>query len=463
LSPSFNQSVQTEIDKIRAAKQHRKNRFFEDDLNWNEDGLHDLQLCKITPVDFPAMITRKLPNRYFNELVGQQPGELKVHSDHASISEAGLVHQVSRNVLAGFNFDLAPSSHTVLLFTCLVVDFLHSTFFIDELRGLSFDTLTIFERVRKKFGIDRVFHHLGQKPDDMNMIKHRFVAFLRDVLFFKVEQAFVRTGRLSTSSWDFLFEFIWEPHSSLTTSTNPAAERIRLGQPSNQRSSRRRSPDTSSLEVRFVSNRFFVPINITQLQKFVSKDGIKGLLLVLLCNPLGYEAPIATGARDDGNEDEDDETEETDCDCLKRAILEAPDFILSPMGKRRLDMAFPSHEITLPQARSLLQNKVKTISLKEIKSNIHHHAMTANDVMVGVFYDNQRKHCVLIDGSDGIGRISDPVEGYGKGLVRSDRTLKKLRITKFHQLYVLKRVELSFKSRKGLAKRTTLPFLPSLG
>ena len=89
--------------------------------------------------------------------------------------------------------------------------------------------------------------------------------------------------------------------------------------------------------------------------------------------------------------------------------------------------------------------------------------MTANDVMVGVFYDNQRKHCVLIDGSDGIGRISDPVEGYGKGLVRSDRTLKKLRITKFHQLYVLKRVELSFKSRKGLAKRTTLPFLPSLG
>jgi len=145
------------------------------------------------------MITRKLPNRYFNELVGQQPGELKVHSDHASISGAGLVHQVSRNVLAGFNVDLAPSSHTVLLFSCLVVDFLHSTFFIDELHGLSFDTLTIFDRVRNKFGIDRVFHYLGQKPDLMIKIKRRFVDFFRDVLFFKVEQAFVRTGRLSTS------------------------------------------------------------------------------------------------------------------------------------------------------------------------------------------------------------------------------------------------------------------------
>jgi hypothetical protein len=113
------------------------------------------------------MITPRLPDRYFDELARQQRGELKVHSDHASISGAGLVHQVSRNVLAGFNVDLASSSHTVLLFSCLVVDFLHSTFFIDELRRLSFDTLTIFDRVRNKFGIDRVFHYLGQKPDFM--------------------------------------------------------------------------------------------------------------------------------------------------------------------------------------------------------------------------------------------------------------------------------------------------------
>jgi hypothetical protein len=102
----FNQSVQTEIDKNLAAKQHQKNRFFEY-LNWNQDGLHDLQLCKIPPVDFPAMINPRLPDRYFDELVRQQRGELKVHSDHASISGAGPVHQVSRNVLAGFNVDLA--------------------------------------------------------------------------------------------------------------------------------------------------------------------------------------------------------------------------------------------------------------------------------------------------------------------------------------------------------------------
>jgi hypothetical protein len=69
------------------------------------------------------MITPRLTDRYCDELVRQQRGELKVHSDHASMSGAGLVHQVSRNVLAAFNVDLAPLSHTVLLFSCLVVDF----------------------------------------------------------------------------------------------------------------------------------------------------------------------------------------------------------------------------------------------------------------------------------------------------------------------------------------------------
>lgn len=120
-------------------------------------------------------------------------------------------------------------------------------------------------------------------------------------------------------------------------------------------------------------------------------------------------------------------------------------------------------QINLSHVKSLLEDKVKTIALKRIKSNVHHHAMTSNDVMVGVFYDKLRKHCVLIDGSDGVGSISDPVEGFGKGLVRSARSLRKLGVSQFRELYVLRRVELSHKSRRGLEKRTRLPFLPSLG
>ena len=71
------------------------------------------------------------------------------------------------------------------------------------------------------------------------------------------------------------------------------------------------------------------------------------------------------------------------------------------------------------------------------------------------------KHCVLIDGSNS-GCITDPATSYKKGLVRSKRTLKKLEIDNFSQLFVLKRVELNHKTRVCSAKSLGLPFLPSV-
>jgi hypothetical protein len=331
---------------------------------------------------------------------------------------------------------------------------------MDKLIGLSFDTPVIYDRVVSTFGIDRVLQYLGLNPNAF--VKDKCIAFLRDVVFIKVEKAFSRAGRLPDSARDFLFNFIWEPHSSsLTESNNRVAECIRFSQANSERSSRRRNPDFGSLQVRFVGDRVFVPISSSRFRQIVSPDATEVLLLDLLSNPRGRRVAIPAGARDDDNEDEDAEPS----DCLKGAILLAPDSMLSPMGKQRVEKTFPTHEINLSHVRSLLQDNVKTIYLKKIKSNVHHHAMTSNDVMVGVFYDKLRKHCVLIDGGDrdGVGSISDPVEGFGKGLVRSARSLRKLGVSQFRKLYVLKRVELSHKSRRGLEKRTRLPFLPSLG
>jgi len=78
------------------------------------------------------------------------------------------------------------------------------------------------------------------------------------------------------------------------------------------------------------------------------------------------------------------------------------------------------------------------------------------------FYDGPLKHCVLIDGRNGTGSITDPATRYKKGLVRSNRSLKKLEIDKFCQLFVLKRVELSHKTRVRSARSLGLPFLPSV-
>eukprot|EP00985_Skeletonema_marinoi_P028108 scaffold24023_cov221-Skeletonema_marinoi.AAC.3 len=116
-----------------------------------------------------------------------------------------------------------------------------------------------------------------------------------------------------------------------------------------------------------------------QLLKFVTPDGVIDLVLYLLCNP-GVEAHIHPGAHDQVQQEDEER------DCLKGAILEAPDIMLSPLGKERVaKMTFPSHEITIAHARSLLDSNVKTIQLKEIKSDVHSHAMTSNDVTVGVF------------------------------------------------------------------------------
>ena len=281
---------------------------------------------------------------------------------------------------------------------------------------------------------------------------------MRDVICANVEESFRRVGRVSSSSPDYVRNFIVLQHSYLTLTASPilGLDRIRLGHSNDRRSSRNITPGTISLEVTSTgSGRGFLPIDMKQLLKFVTPDGVIDLVLYLLCNP-GVEAHIPPGAHDQVQQEDEER------DCLKGAILEAPDIMLSPLGKERVAKTFPSHEITIAHARSLLDSNVKTIHLKEIKRDVHNHAMTSNDVMVGVFQDGLYKHCVLIDGSSGTGCISDPTTGFGKRLVRSKRTLKKLRITTFRQLFVLKRQELSHTSRRGLAKRLGLPFLPSV-
>ena len=83
------------------------------------------------------------------------------------------------------------------------------------------------------------------------------------------------------------------------------------------------------------------------------------MLLHLLCDP-GVDAhiPPALGARDQveqGNEERD---------CWKGAILEAPDIMINPLGKRRVAVTFPSHEITIAHVRSAVSSTKKTETLE---------------------------------------------------------------------------------------------------
>ena len=439
------------------------NLFF-GDLTWNQDSLGDLNVFKITPVNYSATIIPNL-DRYFDDLVRQQvgSGERVVYSNHASVTGYELFRRLPpNNSLPGFNTELTPSSPAALFYSCLLVDFLHTTRYIDNLTGLSFDTPVIFDRILETFGIARVLQYFGQDTISgaYSFSRGRLTAFVRDVICANVEESFRRVGRVSSTTSDFLRNFIVQRHSFFTETASPilGVERIRLGHSNDRRSSRNIIPGTISLEVTSTGRgsgrgRGFLPIDMKQLLKLLKPEGVFDLVLTLLCNP-GVEIPIPPGAHDQVQQEDEER------DCLKGAILEAPDIMLSPPGKDRVARTFPSHEITIAHARSLLSSNVKTIRLKEIKTDVHTHAMTSNDVMLGVFQDGLQMHCVLIDGSNGAGCISDPAKGFGKRLVRSKRTLKKLRINTFRQLFVLKRDELSHKSRKGLEKRLGLPFLP---
>ena len=448
------------MQSIRQRRQQQLNLFFGEDLNWNQESLNDLGVFKITPVNFPASISNKV-DRYFNEYSKQQAGGPVCYSDHASISGGAFVHKVPSDVLTRFVNGFDRISPTSLLFQLLMVDFLKSTFFIDNLRELNnniktSETPVIFDRVIRTFGIDRVLQHFGQNTTapSYSFMKQRLQEVVRE-LCRNLEDACKRARRIPSTPSDFLLNFIWQNQNASSSRSIPNVVSIRLGQfNNNARLSRTRNP--GSLEARFrVGNRAgFVPINIDQLEKYVSRRSIPELLLQLLCNPQA-EANVPPGARDD---DHDHERR----DCLKAAIRAAPDELLSPTGKKRVDATFPDHEVTLAKARSLLNNKVKTIRLKEIKRNVHTHAMKSAEVMVGVFYDGPLKHCVLIDGRNGTGSITDPATRYKKGLVRSERSLRKLKIDKFRKLFVLVRVELSHKNRKRSAMSLGLPFLPSV-
>jgi len=455
------QAARIEVQRICQRREQQLNLFFVKlNFNWNEESLNDLKVFKITPVNFPASITNKV-DRYFNEFSKQQAGGPVCYSDHASISGGEFVQQVPSNVLTRFNGEIEPLSPTGMLFTFLLVDFLKSTFFIESLRELNImtsETPVIFDRVIQTFGIDRVLQHFGQNTtaSSYSFMKQRLREVVRG-LCRTLEEACKRANRIPSTPSDFLLNFIWQnQNASNSIVTIPNVVSIRLGQFNNDgRLSRIRNP--GSLEARvsgFGATSGFVPISIPQLKEFVSKRSLAELLLELLCNPQ-VEANVPPGARDD---DHDHEHERRDC--LKAAILEAPDVLLSPYGKRRVDAVFPEHEVTIAHARSLLESKVKTIRLKEIKRNVHHYAMNSDEVMVGVFNDGPLKHCVLIDGSNS-GCITDPAS-FKKGLVRSKRTLKKLQIDKFRQLFVVKRVELNTKTRASSAKRLGLPFLPSV-
>ncbi len=371
-----------------------------------------------------------------DEFWQQQPAERRqIICDYHSLSANGLRHQIAPEALNNFSLE-NDSEPRRLLNACLIVDLLSST---NDL-GSSGDSthskalfLSLLDKVLPTFGLKRIAQFLGhQNPDTgVELRKQRYAAYFNDRIN-EVKQAIDMIGRSPSSAFDYLNNFTFG-RPRLSPNRLYDVESIRFKQGSKM------------LQVRSAGDQIYRSISVSDLHHCVSELGTNNLLLQLLCNRPECELLIPAGSRGDSGaashftNSSVDKDEEEKPNCFKECLLLSS--VPSPSGKQRIRKSFPNHELPMSEIHSLLDESVKTVVMKAIKANINETAMTAQSEMIGVFFDEgQRKHCVFIDGKDGSGgSISDPVEGYGKGLVRSDYSLRQLGISEFCELYTLSR------------------------
>jgi hypothetical protein len=288
------------------------------------------------------------------------------------------------------------------------------------------------------FGAEYIMEFMGRSLLDSGVFLDRLVN--------EFIEAIAKVGYNPSSSSAFLLSLFEVEESSETSPALPIsgeAYSVRL--------------QSNKLQVNFFGKdqgQFF-PTDARTLRLFLSEEGTANIILQLLCNPEGFCVRIPAGHRDDEGEQEVD----GGFDCFKGAILLSP--LLSPSGRERVKKCFDDKETSNSKIWDILESKVKTISMKKVVSeNAHDYAMEDNEYMIGVFHSGQRKHCVFIDGhaNNGEGTISDPVEIYGRNLRRTSSTLREMSISRFNEVYILKREHLSEKTRKKLEKKLNLPF-----
>ena len=112
-------------------------------------------------------------------------------------------------------------------------------------------------------------------------------------------------------------------------------------------------------------------------------------------------------------------------------------------------------ETSFPIIADKLKKKVVTVRIEpppDDTPDLTEFALESKEMMIGVFFRGQLKHCVFINGEEGT--ISDPIPEYGQNEERSAETLKKLHINDgFHEVFVVKRIILGSKQFGKLMRK----------
>ncbi len=353
------------------------------------------------------------------------------------IGTISIKSKVPSSVLKDFarigSDELVSSSSTFKVYLFLLADLLDLT---NRLRDF-YSSQSPYDLLVNTVSAEHIIKFMGRTlldgDDFLNRLVKEFI------------EAVAKVGYNPPSSSEFLLSLFEVEESSETSLALPhsgEACSVRL--------------QSNELQVNFFGENQgqFFPTDSIALRRFLSEEGTVNIILQLLCNPEGFRVRIPAGHRDD----EDEQEVDGEYGCFKGAMLLAP---LSPSGKKRVEECVDDNEISNSKIREILQSKVKTIAMKMVVGrNAHGIAMKANESMIGVFHSGKGKHCVFIDGhaNNGEGTITDPVAIYGQNQLRAESTLSKMLISRFNEVYILKRVPLSEKNRKKYQTELNLPF-----
>lgn len=437
--------VAASLESTRNQKQETHDSFFES-VDYNAADLGKIGLCAIFPINLPTPIKTILPGEYMDKLwkhLGDGDNCRHVFSDHYSIGKSAipqLLHQLEGKYV----FDITdPSLSAQRLHMLSLIDFVFATSGFGT--NSDYDITQFLQYlggINSKFGVKRIIQFIGGNSvmNKVEMHKARYNAYINGLID-GARAAIEGIGIPPSSTMDFL-NFLFQEPPHCRRDNLFGAESIRL--------------EANSMTLQLQVQGRWINTRVRELDNFISAGCINELLLRLLLRPQGHALVIPSGARD--GEDSADDTANS-FDCVKASLLLTTNRVLSPPGKERVKMALPNHEVRMRQLIFEVDKSVKTIQVKEIKANPHETAMTGADEMLAMFREcGGRNHCVYINGSEG--KITDPVEGFGVDLPRTNESLRELGISEFRQVFTVRRNtdELSEKRRKVLQKKTGLPY-----
>lgn len=348
-------------------------------------------------------------------------------SDHFTLFRGGIRHQ-----LPNTNFDIQQNRLHLLL----IIDFADSIH--HEIRSeTDLDTLV------QSF-THRILDYIGS-----NLLPFERARYLRGLIVY-CKELISAVGRYPKHANDFLLNFLlrYQPRTRNGNTLHSQA----------QPESLKLDSYNGVLKVKCSGTDHFKSIGLDALSGHLSESGIISTVLPLLYKPIGTIVRIPAGSRNGNELTEDEESATVPAqlvvrrDCFKASLLLAP--MLTKYCKFLVREHLPDSERPFSEINQLLLKEVKLVKITQVKTDVHQTAMTADCVMIGVFFDGNSKHCVLINGTDGTeGTISDPLPEFEGGMPRNDEILKVLKITEFTELFIVENVKLGGDAMKKLRKR----------